>query len=363
LLAHELAHVVQQRNAGVNGSLQRFHLPHGTGPGRHKHDETPLIAPTFKDVLATIQAIITDSTQSGLPDTVNMEAFILKAGGYPFTKALDEKLDEKLGTSSTPEKGKIINPRYLFTCRCGLIDMLHFLQLLYLSNFVASTGPSLNANSVATRKGREHELAAGASASESRFGAEDAPSNALGAFTATGLAAYPRPGPLFNAIKDTISRCDPIGFQSLSAASQDTIKHFYGDLVPDPKKSGDLIPKHQNETAVPDVLGIKECSGAERSFPFSLDTSDADRRTISGTDFEKGSTELKSGSDIRDFINIQRPEILKALPTSEKIRMLKVLLGGTVSNEDLDAASLLNKMMTPAEKAIWQRYLPLPTED
>ena len=43
--------------------------------------------------------------------------------------------------------------------------------------------------------------------------------------------------------------------------------------------------------------------------------------------------------------------------------MLKVLLGGKVSDDDLKAAERLNRMMTPAEKTIWQQLLPLPTDD
>jgi hypothetical protein len=142
-----------------------------------------------------------------------------------------------------------------------------------------------------------------------------------------------------------------------------SITRLYADLVPDPKKPEDLIPKQQNETAIPSWLDIKECGGAERSFPFTLDADDPDRKTISDTNFEKGSTGLKSGRDIRDFINNQRSGVLEALPTSEKIRLLKVLLGGKVSDDDLNAAEWLTRRMTPTEKRTWQQHLPLPTED
>lgn len=168
----------------------------------------------------------------------------------------------------------------------------------------------------------------------------------------SGAAAYPRPGPLFDAIKDTLKSCDPIDFKSLSAASQDLIKHYYGDLIPDPKpkKPGDLIPKHQNETAVPDVLDIKECGG-ERSFPFSLDTGDPDKKTLSGKDYEKGSTELKRGSDIRDFVTTQRPVVIQRLSINEKVRMVKKLFSGHVYDSDIDAIVIIYKNSSPAEKA------------
>lgn len=360
LLAHELAHVVQQRGAGVNRSLQRFHLPHGT----HPDDETPLIAPTYNDMIASLQAAINASTDSSiLGDSVNMDALMRNVAGHTFS----EGVNKKLGVPSlTPKNAKtMLNYRYLFTCRCGLIDMLHFLQLLYVAHTAAGMH-SMNPNRAATRKGKEHELdTSHPAASESRFGPEDLTSNALGAFTARKLAGAPAPDDLFDAIKGTLSRCDPIGFKSLSAASQDTIRHFYGDLITDPANpsSGHLIPKNQNMTAIPFMLVIPECGGRERSFPFRMDSDDDDRKTISGRDFEKGSTELKSGSDIRNFINNQRGGVLMALPIAEKIRLLKVLLGGKVSDDDLHAAEWLTRMMTPAEKALWQQQFPLPTDD
>jgi hypothetical protein len=348
LLAHELTHVVQQ-HAGATASLQRFEAK-----------ERDKIAPTFTDMMAIIKTIIDASTSSGLiSDDLNMSDFVEKSGGYSAGRQIDKKL-----SMEQPHVKSMLLPRYLFTCRCGLIDMRHFIQLFYMSNFAAGfEGVSQSgANRYATRKGREHELDA---ESKSRFAPEDAPSNALGAFSNIGLAAMPGPDAVLNAIKDTLTRCSPVDFKSLSTASQNTIVNFYGAQVPDPtpKKSGDLIPEHQNQTAVPDVLDIKECGGTERSFPFSLDQDDPDRKTISDTDFGQGSAGLKKGREMRDFINTQRPEVLKALPISEKIRMLKVLLGGKVSDEDLKSAELLNAMMTPAEKEIWNRQLPLPTDD
>lgn len=348
LLAHELAHVVQQQEgAGATPSLQRF-----------VDKERDKIAPTFGDMLATIRAIIDASTTSGLiSDSLNMGSFVEKSGG----QSASRKMDKAVGSEQPTIKSMLL-PRYLFTCRCGLIDMRHFIQLFYISNFAAGfEGVSQSgANRYATRKGREHELEA---ESQSRFSAEDTTSNALGAFTNIGLAAMPGPDAVFDAIKETLTRCSPIDFKSLSITSQDTVVNFYGAQIPDPKpkKPGDRISLHQNQTAVPDVLDIKECGGTERSFPFELDTSDTDRKTISDTNFGKGSTGLKSGRDIRSFINTQRPEVLKALPTSEKIRMLKVLLSDTVSDDDLSAATLLDSVMTPAEKALWQLQLPLPT--
>lgn len=345
LLAHELTHVHQQASGRAPASIQRFHLPHGADP-KHQGDETPYIAPTFNDLLATLKAIMNACTvPSALGDTVNMDLFVQKAGGRPATA----DIDKKLGTKSTPSVPSMLNYRYLFTCRCGFIDMRHFLQLMYVSNFIGASFVGVDANKAATKKGREHELR---SESESRFGSEDTPSNALGAFVGSGLAATPMPDDLLGQIETVLRRCDPIDFATLSPASQDTIKHYYGDLGPDPapRNPGDLIPAHQNETARPAVLGVLECGGKERSFPFELDASDPDKKTISETAFDTGASDLTSDSDIRDFVSTQRPEIIKALATAEKVRLVKRLFTGWVSDGDIDVMEAIYKNSTDPEK-------------
>ncbi|HEU0016072.1 MAG TPA: DUF4157 domain-containing protein [Longimicrobium sp.] len=342
LMAHELAHVVQQRSGAP--SVQRFHLPHGADPA-HQVDESSVIAPTFSDLLATVQAIISAATMPGSTQ-VNMDDFVQKAGGQPVTKAVDKAL----GTKSTPKGGSMLNFRYQFTCRCGFLDLRHFLQLMYIANFVASAFPGTSGNRVATKKGREHELT---SESESRFGPEDTVSNALGAYTGQNLAGLPQAGPLFDAIKATLERCGPVDWTSLSPSSQDVIKHHYGDLVPDfkPKKAGDLVPKNQNTTALPDILSIPECGGKERSFPFMLDEDDPDRKTISGKAFDKGAAGLTSDSEIRDFVATQRPEHIQGLAAAEKVRLVKRLLQGYVHDDDITAVESIYNRSSSAERA------------
>lgn len=343
LLAHELTHVSQQRSGNATSPIQRFHLPHGADP-KHQVDETSLIAPTFNDLLATMKAIIKDCITPG--GTVNMDLFVKKAGG----RSANDEIGKKLGSKPTPV-GSMLNYRYLFTCRCGLIDMRHFLQLMYISHFFAGAGlPPSSAIRGATKRGREHELDA---ESESRFGPEDTPSNALGAFLGPQLAITPLPDDLLNEIETILRRCSPIDFSTLGTASKDLIRHHYGDLVADPapKKLGDLIPAHQNQTAVPDVLGVPECGGKERSFPFELDTSDPDKKTIAGTAFGAGSSTLTSDSDIRDFVSTQRVEIIKGLPAAEKVRLVKRLFSGWVSDDDIDAIERIYKNSTSAEQA------------
>ncbi|GAC1614012.1 MAG: hypothetical protein NVS4B5_02050 [Vulcanimicrobiaceae bacterium] len=331
LLAHEMTHVIQQRSRAVRPQLQRFAA-----------SETAQIAPTFSDMLTQIKQLIDAASRNGHFD---WDFFVEIAGGTSAGRQIHQAMRSK-----DPTIKSRLFLRYLFTCRCGLIDMRHFLQLLYISNFATAISQSeASGNRAATNKGREHELTA---ESNSRFGAEDTPSNALGAATNLSLPGLPDSDTVFDAIKDTLTRCDPIGWSSLSAASKDQIVHFYGDLVPDPKakKPGDRIPKNQNETAVPDILLVNECGGRERSLPFSLDDSDSDRKTFSGKNFLGGSTSVTSASDIHDFLTTQRPEIIKGLSTPEKLRFVKLLFKGYVSDTDIDGIEIIYTNSSTSEK-------------
>lgn len=330
LLAHELTHVVQQGSDTGSPTIQRFAA-----------SETSKIAPTFADMLTQIKQLVDAATTNG---NFNWDFFVEISGG----SSAGRQIDKALGSPNPTIKSRLL-VRYLYTCRCGLIDMRHFLQLLYISNF--STGISQSetrGNRAATQKGREHELTA---ESASRFSAEDAPSNALGAATNLSLPGLPSPEKVFEGIKDTLTRCDPLGWSSLSPASKDQIVHFYSDQVPDPapKNPGDQVPKNQNQTAVPDILPITECSGRERSLPFGLDDSDPDKKTLSRKNFAGGSTSLTSASDVRDFVFTQRPEIIRALPLSEKIRFINILLKWPVRDADLQAIEKIRTNSTADE--------------
>jgi hypothetical protein len=332
LLAHEMAHVVQQGKGTTGRRVQRFVAA-----------EKDKVAKTPEAMLAQIRQLIDAATKNGVLD---WDFLVEISGGMSAWR----QIDKTLGSQDPTIKSRLL-VRYLFSCRCGLLDMRHFMQLLYISNFATGVSQSESqGNRAATGKGREHELTA---ESQSRFGAEDTSSNALGAATNLTLPGLPSPDQVFDAIKDTLTRCDPVGWTSLSPASQDAIVHFYGDLVPDPtpKKPGDQIPKNQNQTAVPDILPINECGARERSFPFRLDTEDSDRKTLAGQDFLGGSTSLKSAGDIRSFVDTQRPEMLHLLPTVEKIRLLNRLLDGWVRDVDVEAFEKICANITTVNEA------------
>jgi hypothetical protein len=146
---------------------------------------------------------------------------------------------------------------------------------------------------------------------------------------------------VFDHIKETLGRCDPLDWKNLSVASQQKAIDFYSATVPDPKakKPGDRIPEHQNETAVPEILQIAECGGRERAFPYEVDPDD--RKTITGKNFLGGSKSLDDDDDVRAFIFTQRREVIRALPKSEKIRLEKILRSWWISDDDLAALKIL----------------------
>jgi hypothetical protein len=292
-------------------------------------------------MLTTVRSIITASIAHGT--TVDMDAFVENCGGT----SAGRKISKQLG-SDMPTVRSMLSPRYLMTRRAGLLDMRHFLQLLYMSHFMSSVAPG-SGNRSATRQGRKHELE---SEPESRFGAEDTTSNAIGAYTGSRLAARPQSDDLFNTIRDMLDRCDPVDFASLSAPSKAAILQFYGALVNDPnaKSPGDMIPANQNESAVPPLLSVPEFTGKERSFPFVIDPDD--RKTITDTDFLNGAAGVDDDDDVREFMSTQRPEVVKLLTPQEKVRMAELAFEGWVTDGDIDAIEVLYRNSTPPEKAM-----------
>jgi hypothetical protein len=139
-----------------------------------------------------------------------------------------------------------------------------------------------------------------------------------------------------------------VNFSSLSAASRTAIIDYYSAMVPDPAHAGHTMPANPNESALPAVLNVPECG--ERSFPFTLDESNPNRRTIESTDFGGGSAGLTGDSEIRSFVRTQRAEVLRALPASEKIRFINRLLSGWISDDDVNAVvTICNNAQSPAE--------------
>lgn len=317
LLAHELTHVAQQRTNGPG--LQRFQA-----------SERPQIAKDLAAMMTVVEVIVRASSSGG---NVLMAQLVRNSGGRDVGAAMPESL-------RSPTTPSMLTLRYLMTSRAGLIDMRHFMQLLYISWFFNS-GQAGTANRAATRKGVEHEETAEAA---SAFAPEDLTSNALGAWTATQLAGMPQAGDLIAQIRQTLTLCAPIDFDALSPASQTKLVDFYS------AQTGAGEPANQNRTAVALIPEIPELAGKDRSFPFELDEDDPRRATISGATFAAGAAGLTGDSEIRNFVFTQREGVLKDLAPAVRGRMAGRLLEGWVSDADLDAVERLFRLTDVAGK-------------
>jgi hypothetical protein len=318
LLAHELTHVAQQRSLGT--SMQRFQA-----------SERPQIAKDLAAMMAVVEAIVRASSSG---EDVLMANLVRNSGGRDVGAAMPKPL------RSDRPNASMLTLRYLMTSRAGLIDMRHFMQLLYISWFFNS-GQAGMANRAATKKGIEHEETAEAA---SKYGPEDLTSNALGAWTATRLAGFPQAGDLIARIRETLTLCGPVDFDALSPASQKTLVDFYA------AQTGAGEPANQNRTAVALIPVIPELAGKDRSFPFELDEDDPNRATISGATFGVGAAGLTSDTDIRNFVFTQRDVVVTDLTPAVRGRLAGRLLEGWVSDEDLNALERLFRLGDAAGK-------------
>src|SRR3546814_1357477 len=134
------------------------------------------------------------------------------AGGQSISSILNGSLDS--GPSNTAR----LENRYLVSCQCGMIDMRHFYQLMYIAATIT--------NAHATDMGRDHELEAEAT---SRFAAEDTTSNALGAyFGANNInSVYTTVATFVDRLRTFLERCRPIDFNGLPQGEQDAIVSLY----------------------------------------------------------------------------------------------------------------------------------------
>lgn len=321
LLAHELTHVVQQQRFGAR--IQRFTAAH-----------RPLIAKDLAAMMAVVDALVTASSRSS--GDVIMDDLVRHAGGKTAVAGLPKAI-----RSDDPKTTNLLTLRYLFTARAGLVDMWHFFQLLYISWFT-NMGNAAMAARGATKRGVEHERTAPDIGS--RFGPEDLTSNALGAWTGTLLAGFPQRDDLVARVRETLQRCAPVNFDALSPASQASVVQFYA------AKAGTGKPLNQNPIALALVPHVPELAGTDRSFPFTLDDDDPRRATIGGRAFGSGAA-LHDDDDTRDFVALQRDEVIRDIPAAERARLGALLLSGWVSDDDLTAYERLYRLAEPVGRA------------
>ncbi|MBR0680168.1 DUF4157 domain-containing protein [Roseomonas eburnea] len=225
LLAHELAHVAQDRG----GVLRRF-----------TRDERSDIS-TLEEVIEQAED---RADSSGALGMMRWGRFVAANGGKGGWEALTSA--DSGSTARTNRR------RYLFTCGCGLIDMRHFYQLMYSG--------LLEGNEDAVERGREHEETA---EETSRFAPEDTPSNALGAYFGSEQGWAQRQSVFVANLRSFLSLCEPIDFWAMPAAERNTVLDWYA-------VDGSSAPAHPNEEASPNMPGtLPSCAGRDR-FPFAL---------------------------------------------------------------------------------------------
>lgn len=238
LLAHELAHVAQ--GAGV---LRRF-----------TRGEERDIA-TLDEVID--QARARADTSADIPYMMSWGRFTAANGGRAAQEVVAGVAGQVRGVrpgsgAGASARGSGGNTRrYLFTCLCGLIDMRHFYQLMYIG--------LIKGNRAAVAEGREHELNAEAT---SRFAAEDTPSNALGAYFGAEQSVVQRQSVFIANLRAHLARCHPIDYRALPREQKRMILDWYA-------VDGTSAPAHQNEHAFPNMDRIPACAGLGM-FPFVL---------------------------------------------------------------------------------------------
>lgn len=293
LLAHELAHVVQQAksrdglraqseggltvsdDAALEQAADRAAMnalsPTST-PTRIDGASSGVFVQRFEaseaNEISNLQSVVDTArkiaTDTGVGDVMRWGRFTAGAGGQG---AIEAMAPQELTSTQT------LSDRYLFTCRCGLIDMRHFYQLMYVGLF-----PMQGGNRGATKMGRGHELTGEAT---SRFAAEDTTSNAMGALFGSERSLVESQSGFIDDLQAMLSQCSPVDFLRLTPADQKAIVDYYSARNPDG------TPKNANEAATPTVLPISACDEAapvgppNRTFPFDVVPDDPDRKTIS----------------------------------------------------------------------------------
>ncbi len=243
LLAHELAHVAQAQSGREAATLRRF--------TRAEEGEIG----TLDEVID--QAGIRADASADIPGMMSWGRFTAANGGHAAQEiaaslaGMANEWNGGAGAGESAQPGPAPSPRYLFSCLCGLVDMRHFYQLMYIS--------LISGNAGAVEEGRAHELRA---AAMSRFAPEDTPSNALGAYFGSQQSIIQRQSVFLANLRAHLARCHPIDYRALPEDQRGMILDWYA-------VDGALRPERQNEQAFPNMERIPACEGLGM-FPFVL---------------------------------------------------------------------------------------------
>lgn len=190
--------------------------------------------------------------QRGALGLMRWGRFTAAMGGVGGWEALTSPSSGSTASTTPP-------PRYIYTCRCGLIDLRHFYQLMYISLLTSEEG--------AVRRGVEHEEQAEPA---SRYAPEDITSNALGAEFGSHRSWFQSISTFITELESFLRRCDPVDWHALTQAQKDCIVNYYAVDC-----DGD---RHRKQTAGGDGDPCHVCSGAT-GFPFNVDTESQNRIT------------------------------------------------------------------------------------
>ena len=214
----------------------------------HRRDALGLFesseASEIDNLSAAIEAadkIASDKSALGLMRWGRFTAAMGGAGAYEAVVGADSGSSRK-----TPF------PRYIYTCRCGMVDLRHFYQLMYIAVVMN--------NAKAVQQGIEHEEGAEAA---SRYAPEDITSNALGAYFGNQQSVIQRRSVFVANLKVFLTQCDPVDWSKLTEKDKKCVIDWYAV-----DKDGD---DHRRKTAGSDADCCKVCPGRNSTFPFAVD--------------------------------------------------------------------------------------------
>jgi hypothetical protein len=204
---------------------------------------------------------------------MEINTFVKKMGGQTAWDTF------RLLESGSKEEDKL-KPRYVYTCRCGLVDLRHFYQLMYVA--------MMRGHEFAIERGIEHEKEdvirdqlPGVNTELSGFAPEDITSNALGAYAGSLFGPFiainpskrrnfPSPDKMLDIVKKVLTKCVPVRWSKLTQAEKDMIINYYNMGTREAPGEG---TKNTRMTPGPDRISkdCGPCKKANNSFPFKID--------------------------------------------------------------------------------------------
>jgi hypothetical protein len=204
---------------------------------------------TIDDAIKTATSVASDKGVAGM---MRWGRFTAAMGGYGAYEAIVDKVGKK------GSKGDRLRPQYVYTCRCGMIDMLHFYETMYIANLAGENR--------AVAEGVEKEKRDEKTTHSSAYSPEDITSDALGAHFGASQSWFERQSIFLEQLRSFLQQCDPVDWSKLPQEKQKCIIDWYAA-----KDTKTGFPVHQRKTAGSNGDPCCVCRGRDTSFPFSVD--------------------------------------------------------------------------------------------